>query len=86
MTTKPTPAGHVEQALGQRFREVRKRQKVTLIDLSKHLGCSINTVRWHEAGARMLRADDIVRCAEFMRVDPFELVTAPGSDAPKEAA
>lgn len=82
MTTKPVPAGEVEQALGRRFREVRKRQKVRLLDLSQALGCSINTVRWHEAGARMLRTDDLIRCAGVMGVDPAELTVNP----PQEAA
>lgn len=73
MTTRPVPAGEVEVALGRRFREVRKRQNVRLVDVATSLGCSINTVRWHEAGARMLRTDDLVRCAVIMGVDPAEL-------------
>lgn len=77
MSTKPVPAGEVEVSLGRRFREVRKRQKVRLLDLSQALGCSINTVRWHEAGARMLRTDDLVRCAGVMGVDPAELTVNP---------
>lgn len=77
MTTKPVPAGDVEVALGRRFREVRKRQKVRLTDLAEGLGCSINTVRWHEAGARMLRTDDLVRCATIMGVEPAELTVSP---------
>ena len=73
MSTKPIPAGEVEVALGRRFREVRKRQKVRLMDLADALSCSVNTIRWHEAGARMLRTDDLVRCARVMGVEPSEL-------------
>lgn len=73
MSTKPVPAGDVELALGRKFREIRKRQKVRLMDIADGLSCSINTIRWHEAGARMLRTDDLVRCARIMGVDPSEL-------------
>lgn len=72
-TTRPEARGQVEAALGARFRKVRKTQKVTLLDLAQRLGCSVNTVRWHEAGARMMRVDDIVRAAEIIGVDPAEL-------------
>lgn len=80
MSTKPIPAGDVEQALGQRFREVRKRQKVRLVDLASGLQCSINTIRWMEAGARMLRTDDLVRAARIMGVDPAELTSITVND------
>lgn len=81
MSTKPIPAGDVEAALGARFREVRKRQKVRLLDLSEGLSCSVNTIRWHEAGARMLRTDDLVRCANIMGVDPSELTDTTTKEA-----
>jgi len=83
MSTKPVPAGEVEQALGRRFREVRKRQKIRLVDIASGLQCSINSVRWHEAGARMLRTDDLVRCARIMGVDPSELTAIPSNDNPE---
>jgi transcriptional regulator with XRE-family HTH domain len=75
MGSKPMARGEVERALGERFRAVRRRQKCWLADLSKALDCSINTIRWHEAGARMMRADMIVRAAAFMGVEPDELVS-----------
>jgi transcriptional regulator with XRE-family HTH domain len=74
MATKPQPKGEVEMALGEQFRAVRRRQKVWLRDLAAKLECSVNTVRWHEAGARMMRADMIVKAAEFMGVLPEELM------------
>jgi transcriptional regulator with XRE-family HTH domain len=73
MTTRPEPRGAVEAALGARFRLMRRQQKVSLLAVAQGLGCSINTVRWHEAGARMLRTDDLVRAALIIGVDPAEL-------------
>lgn len=69
MTTRPEARGPLEAALGARFRAVRKAHKVTLHDLANGLGCSVNTVRWHEAGARMMRTDDIVRAADIIGCD-----------------
>jgi transcriptional regulator with XRE-family HTH domain len=66
--------GETERALGAQFRAVRRRQKCWLLDLSSALKCSVNTIRWHEAGARMMRADMIVRAATVMGVSPDELL------------
>lgn len=74
MATKPQPKGEVEIALGEQFRTVRRRQRVWLRDLAAKLDCSVNTLRWHEAGARMMRAEMIVKAAEFMGVPPEELI------------
>jgi transcriptional regulator with XRE-family HTH domain len=68
MTTVPTAKGALEAALGARFRAVRRAAKISQGELAKMLGCSINTIRWMEAGARLLRFDDIVRAAEAMGV------------------
>jgi transcriptional regulator with XRE-family HTH domain len=76
--TIPVARSPENAALGNRFREVRRRQKVGLLALSKALGCSLNTVRWHEAGARMLRLDHVVQAAGIMGVQPAELL--PGRD------
>lgn len=72
--TRPKPNSEVEVALGEAFRKVRKRQKVSLRALSEALGVSINTLRWAEAGARSMRMDMIVRAAAYMGVDPRELI------------
>lgn len=77
MTYKPDPVGPLQVALGAVFRQVRKKKKVSLKPLSMHLACSINTIRWHEAGARSMRADDLVKAAAFLEVSPAELVTLP---------
>jgi|688.fasta_scaffold17039_8 hypothetical protein len=74
MTTIPTSKGDLEAALGAQFRDTRRANQVWLRDLSKKLGVSVNTVRWHEAGARMMRTDLIVRAAEIIGVPASELV------------
>lgn len=74
MATKLEPRGDIEAALGAQFRTVRRRQKVWLKELSRRLDCSVNTIRWHEAGARMMRADMLVRAAEIIGVPPHELM------------
>lgn len=75
MATKPTATSPENAALGARFKEVRRRQKVWLRPLAEALGCSINTIRWHEAGDRMMRLDEVVKAAGVMGVEPAELLT-----------
>jgi transcriptional regulator with XRE-family HTH domain len=74
MATKPTATSPENAALGARFKEVRRRQKVWLRPLAEQLGCSLNTIRWHEAGDRMLRLDQVVQAARIMGVQPSELL------------
>jgi transcriptional regulator with XRE-family HTH domain len=66
--TIPEPAGELEASIGARFRKVRKGRKVSLRTLADRLQVSINTVRWHEAGARMMRVDDVAKAAEIIGV------------------
>ncbi len=70
MATIPVPKGDVEARLGEAFRAVRRSRSVWLRDLAKVLSVSVNTIRWHENGARMMRADVLVRAAEHMGVEP----------------
>lgn len=76
--SKPTAKGQTERLLGERFRSVRRSRKVWLLDLSKALNVSVNTIRWHEAGARMMRSDLIVRAAEVLNVTPDDLLLIEG--------
>lgn len=75
MATRPKARGDIEAALGERFREVRRSHRVWLKDLAARLECSVNTIRWHEAGARSMRADMLVRAAQVIGVPPSELMT-----------
>lgn len=79
-TTTPTPKGELQVRLGARFRAVRRSKGLTLRDMARALRCSVNTVRWHESGARMFRADTIAEAAEFLNVDP-SLLMQEGSEA-----
>lgn len=74
MTTTPIPKGDFERELGERFRAVRRARKVWLRPLADALGVSVNTIRWHESGARMMRADTIVKAAEIIGVEPGDLL------------
>lgn len=74
MATKLEPRGDIEAALGAQFRDVRRRQKVWLKELSRSLGCSVNSIRWHEAGARSMRVEMLVRAAQVIGVHPRELI------------
>lgn len=68
MTTTPTPKGELQARLGERFRTVRRARGVWLRDMASVLRCSVNTIRWHENGARMFRADAIVEAAKHLQV------------------
>lgn len=85
MSTTPTPKGDLQVRLGARFRAARQSKGVTLRDMAQALRCSVNTLRWHESGARMFRADTISEAAEFLGVDPSALMQD-GPDDLTEAA
>lgn len=78
--TKPIPGNKDQVALGAVFRAKRSEAGVTQEQIKAALGCSINTVRWHEAGARSLRADQLVTAARVMRCDPKDLMVEGESD------
>jgi DNA-binding transcriptional regulator YiaG len=60
--------------LGRLHRALRERRGMTLQTYSHLLGCCAMTVRAHEAGTRMLRADQIVQAARVLRVKPRKLI------------
>jgi transcriptional regulator with XRE-family HTH domain len=74
MTTTPIPKGELQARLGERFRTVRRSRGIWLRDMAAKLRCSVNTVRWHESGARMLRVDTIVEAAKLLDVNPSVLL------------
>ena len=74
MTTKPTSGTDTQIALGKLFREAREHSGVTLRQLAERMGMSINTIRWHEAGTRCIRVDDLVMAARMMGVPPDILI------------
>lgn len=73
MPTKPEAKSPDAARLGEQFRAVRKRQKITLKDLAAQMNVSVNTIRWHEAGDRMLRTDQISEAARCLGVLAREL-------------
>lgn len=73
-TTKPVPGTETQIALGRTFLRERSRTGVTLERIATALKTSINTIRWHEAGARSLRADDLIAAAGVMGCSPATLI------------
>ena len=75
MATVPVPKGEADEAIGQRLRYERRAKGVWLRDLARELGVSVNTIRWHEAGARLMRLDLVVRAAQVIGIHPAKLIT-----------
>jgi len=63
--------------LGDAFRAMRKARGLSLTDMAKALQCSINTVRWHEAGATLFRADVLERAAACLSCSVDDLMAGP---------
>lgn len=70
----PVALNEFTAALGARFRAIREGKKIFLRDMARRMGVCINTIRWHEAGARMMRADDLVEAARVLQVEPCALI------------
>lgn len=82
MPAKPIPRGALEVNLGSAFRAAREAANMTLVDLSQRLDCSVNTIRWHEAGARPMRSDMLSMAAQIMDVPAGQLL----GEAPAETS
>lgn len=65
-------------ALGRLFRSVREERGVTLQALSDAIERRMNVIRFHEAGVRLMRADDLTRAALAMGVAPRSLMLPHG--------
>jgi transcriptional regulator with XRE-family HTH domain len=74
MSTRPTEGTAVQKSLGDAFRAVRTNSGFSLKALAQRMRRSINTIRWHEAGSRSLRADDLVLAAQVMGCSPTKLM------------
>lgn len=74
MTTRPPEGTEVQKALGELFRAKRTEKGISLKSMAQMMRCSINTIRWHEAGGRILRADELVQAAKFMGCSPTSLM------------
>ena len=70
-TTKPIPGTEIQIGLGRAFKRERDRTGTTLDQLAKGLGVSINTIRWHQEGAR---CDDLIKAAGIIGCPPTELM------------
>jgi transcriptional regulator with XRE-family HTH domain len=63
-----------KQRLGRYFRHYREAANITLRDMAERMGMSINTIRWHEAGLRLLRVPEIWKAADILGVTPDRLL------------
>lgn len=60
--------------LGRAFRFYREAANLTLRDMADRMSMSINPIRHHEAGIRLLRVPDIWRAAHILGVTPDRLL------------
>jgi len=67
-------------ALGLRFRRYRKIAGHTLATLKKATGLHVNTIRQHEGGFCLLRADALIATAHEFEIDAAELIRLEESD------
>lgn len=63
-----------KQRLGRHFRHYREAANITLRDMAGRMEMSINTIRWHEAGIRLLRVHDLWKAAGILGVTPDRLL------------
>ncbi len=59
--------------LGDLFAHERAKAGISLEVMAAKLERSINTIRWHEAGTRLMRLDEVVRAAFIMGITPDSL-------------
>lgn len=79
LATPMEPKGNLEVTVGAVFRARREAARVTQPELARAIGRCVNTIRWHEAGIRMLRATDIMRAADVFGCPPGDLLPPPGA-------
>lgn len=72
---KLPPSSSMNAALGRRLRSLREGAGMSLRQFASSVGVCVNTVRRHEAGNMMLRADDLISAADALRVRPAALLT-----------
>lgn len=82
----PVPLDLNAEALGKKFRVLREAKKISLRDMAKKMGRSLNVVRFHEAGALLLRLDALITAAAVLNVDASRLITVTdAADKPKRS-
>lgn len=85
MPARPIKGDQLQQAIGERFKAEREARGVTQKQLCDGLQVSINTVRWHEAGSRCLRADQLVAAAAIIGCSAADLLPpAPRREEPAD--
>lgn len=84
--TVPVPKDEESARLGALFREAREAKEVGLKRMAEALGVSVNTIRWHEAGDTLMRADTVRKAADFLGVTAGSLLGDPEPARTRKAA
>lgn len=84
MNTRPIGGTSVQKQIGDLFLRARCEKGVSQKQIADGMRRSINTVRWHEAGARSFRADDLVLAAEIIGCSPLMLLPDMGGTDPRD--
>lgn len=72
--TTPTPSSEENAALGRLMRQCREAAQINVRDMARAVGVSLNTYRWHEGGALMLRLDKVIMASRVLGL-PLSAVT-----------
>lgn len=67
------PIGEAEAAIGKRFKEARDNAGFTLRALAEAIDVSVNTIRWHEVGSRVMPTEACLKAARLFKVDAHEI-------------
>lgn len=74
MRTKEIEVNPQAARLGKAFRFYREAANLTLRDMAERMSMSINPIRHHEAGIRLLRIPELWRAADVLGVTPDRLL------------
>lgn len=72
----PKSKGDEEAMHGAAFRQARNAASKTLLETAEALGVSVNTIRWHEAGASIMKPDKLMTAANLFGADPVDIGAA----------
>lgn len=74
MKTEEISVDPTAAKMGRAFRYYREAAGLTLRDMASKMSMSINPIRHHEAGIRLLRIPDLWRAASVLGVSPDRLL------------
>jgi transcriptional regulator with XRE-family HTH domain len=72
--TIPQPQSQWHAEIGALLRDQRVKRGLTLHAFAEKLGVSVNTLRWHETGARLMGLEAIKIASEILECDFIALI------------